>query len=77
MYIYIYIYIHVCIHVFVYTLVHDERRRPRQARPLGAHAALTEGTLGTPVNLLVSSQKCQGVPFSIISRDEFLLQQPH
>ena len=33
--------------------------------------------LGTPVNLLVSSQKCQGVPFSPICQHSLLLQRPH
>ena len=38
---------------------------------------LTEGLLGgTPVNLLVSSQTCQGVPFSPICQNLLLLQRP-
>ena len=32
--------------------------------------------LGTPVNLLLPSQKCQGVPFSPICRNSLLLQRP-
>ena len=32
--------------------------------------------LGTPVNLLLSSQKCQGVPFSPICQNPLLLQLP-
>ena len=35
------------------------------------------GTLGTPVNLLESSQKCQGIPFSLICQNSLLLQRPH
>ena len=33
--------------------------------------------LGTPVNLLLSPPKCQGVPFSPICQHSLLLQQPH
>ena len=33
--------------------------------------------LGTPVNLLLSSQKCQVVPFSPICQNCLLLQRPH
>ena len=33
--------------------------------------------LGAPVNLLLSSQKCQGVPFSPICQKSLLLQRPH
>ena len=33
--------------------------------------------LGTPVNLLLSPQKCQGVPFSPICQSSLLLQRPH
>ena len=32
--------------------------------------------LGTPVNLLLSSQKCQGVPFSPICQNSLLLKRP-
>ena len=32
---------------------------------------------GTPGNLLLSSQKCQGIPFSQICRKSLLLQWPH
>ena len=38
---------------------------------------LTEGLLGTPVNLLLSSQTCQGVPFSPISQNSLLFQRHH
>ena len=33
--------------------------------------------LGTPVNLLLSSQKCQCVPFSSIRRNSLLSRRPH
>ena len=33
--------------------------------------------LGAPVNLLLSSQKCQGVPFFAICQTSLLLQRPH
>ena len=33
--------------------------------------------LGTPINLLLSPQKCQGVPFSPIRQKSLLLQRPH
>ena len=33
--------------------------------------------LGTPVDLLLSSHTCQGVPFSPICQNSLLLQRPH
>ena len=33
--------------------------------------------LGTPVHLLLSSQRCHGVPFSPNCRNSLLLQRPH
>ena len=33
--------------------------------------------LGTPVNLLLYSQKCQGTPFYTICQNSLLLQRPH
>ena len=38
---------------------------------------LKRDLLGTPVNLLLPSQKCQGVPFSPICQNVLLLQRPH
>ena len=38
---------------------------------------LTGGPLGTPGNLLLSPQKCQGVHFSLICRNSLLLQRSH
>ena len=68
-----------------------EHRRDRRDDPglrKGTNGVSTHGVsanlmffdrdcLGTPVNLLSSSQKCQGVPFSPISRNSLLLQRPH
>ena len=31
---------------------------------------------GTPVNLLLSSRKCQGAPFSAICQNQLLLRRP-
>ena len=38
---------------------------------------LTEELFGAPVNLLLSTQKCQAVPVSPIRQNSLLLQRPH
>ena len=59
----------------------DNRKGTNRVSTNGVTANLTSfdrGTFwGTPVNLLLSSQKCQGVPLSPICQNQLLLQRPH
>ena len=66
---YVFMYVYVCIYIYIY--IHIGQLQ-------GGHCKLfclfyeclffVRDLLGTPVNLLVSSPKCQGVPFSTICR---------
>ena len=65
---------------------HRVRGRPLDGLRRGTNGVSTDGVssaeaqrdfLGTPVNLLLSSQKCPGVPFSPICPNLLLLQRPH
>ena len=65
MYVCVYIYICIYIHMHVYAYIH----RTNGVSTYGVAAKLVSVDsflFGTPVDILSSSRKCQGVPFSPI-----------
>ena len=93
MYIYIYVYIHIYIYnIYIYIYIWATQGAPTSqpgsfrkgtngVSTSGGHCKLyvfgQRDLLGIPVNLFLSSQKCQGVPFSPICQNSLLSQRPH
>ena len=80
-YIYVYIYIYIFFFFFLLLLVVVFGKGLMGSALMGSLHFLfvfwQRDLLGTPVNLFLSSQKCQGTPFFLICQNSLLLQRPH